>query len=221
MMSEKAPIKISLSTFFLVIAILVIIVMGIYLYIEKINSTKTITELENSNADMENTIDNLQNKIDTIPNTISSDTSNTITQTQATSIPTNTSSSSSANNLTYSSLKGTYEGTVSYNGLTDKVHLTLCKNGMYSYNDIIGTDCAGEGYYTFNGNELTLHQLLRLGNDPGVHIENDTIELKINDDNSITDNKLNTVLKKSSDIVQYEVDICTTLKSALDNGFLN
>ena len=72
-MSEKAPIKISLSTFFLVIALLVIIVMGIYLYIEKTNSDKTITELENSNADMENTIDNLQNKIDSIANTINSD----------------------------------------------------------------------------------------------------------------------------------------------------
>ena len=69
-MSEKAPIKISLSTFFLVIALLVIIVMGIYLYIEKTNSDKTITELENSNADMEATIDNLQSKIDSIANTI-------------------------------------------------------------------------------------------------------------------------------------------------------
>lgn len=73
MMSEKAPIKISLSTFFLVIAILVIIVMGMFLYIEKSNSDKTISELENSNADMEATIDNLQNKIDTIANTIDSD----------------------------------------------------------------------------------------------------------------------------------------------------
>lgn len=72
-MSEKAPIKISLSTFFLVIAILVIVVMGVFLYIEKTNSDKTIAELENSNADMEATIDNLQNKIDTIANTIGSD----------------------------------------------------------------------------------------------------------------------------------------------------
>lgn len=77
-MSEKAPIKISLSTFFLVIALLVIIVMGIYLYIEKTNSDKTITELENSNADMEATIDNLQNKIDSIANTINSDNKTTI-----------------------------------------------------------------------------------------------------------------------------------------------
>ena len=72
MMSEKAPIKISLSTFFLVIAILVIIFMAMYLYIEKTNSNKTIAELENSNADMENTIDNLQNKIDSIADTINS-----------------------------------------------------------------------------------------------------------------------------------------------------
>lgn len=77
-MSEKTPVKISLSTFFLVIAILVIIAMGMYLYIEKTNSNKIITELENSNADMEATIDNLQDKIDTISNTINSNTSTNI-----------------------------------------------------------------------------------------------------------------------------------------------
>ena len=164
-MSEKAPIKISLSTFFLVIAILVIIVMGVYLYIQKTNSDKTIAELENSNASLETTIDNLQNKIDTIANTIDSDTSNATTQTQATSIPTNESSSSASTNLTYSSLKGTYEGTVTSHGETGKVYLTLCENGMYSYEDIIGTECAGQGYYTFNDTELTLHQIVRRGND--------------------------------------------------------
>lgn len=233
-MSEKAPMKISLSTFFLVIAILIIIVMGIYLYIEKTNSIKTITELENNNADMETTINNLQSKIDSITNTISSDTSNTTTtQTQATTIPTNTgssssttiptntSSSSSTTTLTYNSLKGTYEGTVISNGETGKVYLTLCANGMYLYEDIIGTECDGQGYYTFNDNELTLHQIVRRANDPGVQIQNEIINLKLNDNNSFTDNKLNTVLKKSSDTVQYEVDICATLKNALDNGLLN
>ena len=88
-MSEKAPIKISLSTFFLVIAILVIIVMGIYLYIEKTNSNKTIAELENSNADMEATIDNLQEKIDTISNTINSNTNTDINNSQTSNTPSN------------------------------------------------------------------------------------------------------------------------------------
>lgn len=76
MMSEKAPIKISLSTFFLVITILVIVVMGVYLYIEKTNSDKTITELEKSNADMETTIDSLQNKIDSTSNIANNSNSN-------------------------------------------------------------------------------------------------------------------------------------------------
>ena len=220
-MNEKTPIKINLSTFFLVITIIVIIIMGIFLYIEKTNSDKTIAELENSNSDMKNTIDNLQNKIETIATTIGSDTSNDTIQNQATAIPTNVSSSSTSTNLTYSSIKGTYEGTVTDHDETGTVYLTLCENGMYLYEDIIGTSGASQGYYTITDNELTLYQIVRRGNDPGVHIEKTTINLKISSINTITDNKLNTTLKKSSDTVREEVDICNTLKIALDNGFLN
>ena len=69
---------------------------------------------------------------------------------------------------------------------------------------------------------LILHQILSCANDPGATISNETINLKINDDSSITDNvSYNTVLKKSSSTVQEEIDICNSLKTRLDSNYLN
>ena len=70
-MSGKEPIKVSLSTFFLIIAIIVIIVMGYFMYQfynEKVIATKESAELKTQ-------VDNLQGKIDTISQTINSNNS--------------------------------------------------------------------------------------------------------------------------------------------------
>ena len=72
-MEEKKSLKISLSTFFLFIAIIVIILMACYIYKEKTNSNKEIADLEANSVNMQNTIDDLQGKIDSISNTINSD----------------------------------------------------------------------------------------------------------------------------------------------------
>lgn len=64
----------SLSTVFLVIAIILIVVMGALLYMQKTEADRQIAELENNASEMQETINDLQGKIDTISNTINSNT---------------------------------------------------------------------------------------------------------------------------------------------------
>ncbi|MBQ2937757.1 MAG: hypothetical protein IJE05_02605 [Clostridia bacterium] len=73
-MEEKKVIKISLSTVFLVIAIILIFIMAYYIYVEKANANKEIASLEANAINMQNTINDLQGKIDNISNTINSST---------------------------------------------------------------------------------------------------------------------------------------------------
>lgn len=75
-MEEKKSIKISLSTFFLILALIVIAFMAYYIYTEKTNANKEIETLEANAVEMQNTIKDLQDKIDTISNTINSNNSN-------------------------------------------------------------------------------------------------------------------------------------------------
>lgn len=72
-MEEKKSIKVSLSTVFLILAIIAIIVMACYIYLDKTNSNKEIAELEANAVNMQNTINDLQGKINSISNTINSD----------------------------------------------------------------------------------------------------------------------------------------------------
>ena len=78
-MEEKNVTKISLSTFFLILAIIAIIVMGIFIY--KLNNDKTAeiqksTELQSQVNNLNGTVSDLQGKINSISQTISSNTSN-------------------------------------------------------------------------------------------------------------------------------------------------
>lgn len=59
-MEEKKSLKISLSTFFLLLAIIVIIAMAYYIYTEKTNYNKEIANLEANAANMQSTIEDLQ-----------------------------------------------------------------------------------------------------------------------------------------------------------------
>lgn len=75
MVSEKTPIKISLSTFFLILAIVVIIVMGFFmykLYNEKSIATQKIDNLNKEINTLEKTVNDFQQKMDSISNTINS-----------------------------------------------------------------------------------------------------------------------------------------------------
>lgn len=72
-MEEKNTTKISLSTFLLIIAIIAIIVMGIFIY--KLNTEKTIetqksADLQAQVSSLNSTVNNLQSKINTISETV-------------------------------------------------------------------------------------------------------------------------------------------------------
>lgn len=56
----------SLLTIFLVITIILIMVMGVFMYMQKTKSDRQINELEDNVIRMQETINNLQGKIDTI-----------------------------------------------------------------------------------------------------------------------------------------------------------
>ena len=79
-MEEKNVTKISLSTFFLIIAIITIIVMGIFIY--KLNNDKSAeiqksTELQAQVNSLNGTLSDLQGKIDKVSETVNSDSSTT------------------------------------------------------------------------------------------------------------------------------------------------
>ena len=61
----------SLSTVFLVIAIILIVVMGALMYMQKTEADRQIAELENNASELQETINNLQGKIDGVSNIIS------------------------------------------------------------------------------------------------------------------------------------------------------
>ncbi|MBQ9658209.1 MAG: hypothetical protein IJV31_05525 [Clostridia bacterium] len=74
-MEEKNVTKISLSTFFLILAIIAIIVMGIFIY--KLNNDKTAeiqksTELQSQVNSLNGTVSDLQGKINKVSETINS-----------------------------------------------------------------------------------------------------------------------------------------------------
>lgn len=76
-MNEKKTIKISLSTFFLIIAIIVIIVMGIYIYkisVEKIREEENVEILNSEVTKLEGTVSSLKEKLNLIANTVNSNT---------------------------------------------------------------------------------------------------------------------------------------------------
>jgi len=60
----------NVSTVFLVISIILIVVMGALLYMQKTEADRQIAELENNASKIQETINDLQGKIDTISNTI-------------------------------------------------------------------------------------------------------------------------------------------------------
>ena len=98
-MEEKKVTKISLSTFFLILAIIAIIVMGIFIY--KLNNDKTVeiqksTELQAKVNSLNGTVSKLQEKINKVSETVNSE-----TPTQANSSNASTTNNSNKNNVTY------------------------------------------------------------------------------------------------------------------------
>lgn len=77
-MEEKKVTKISLSTFFLILAIIIIVVMAIFMYKfynEKIEANEKSAKLQSQVSNLKETVNDLQGKIDNISDTINSNNS--------------------------------------------------------------------------------------------------------------------------------------------------
>lgn len=69
-MEEKKPIKISLSTFFLIVAIIIIIVMGIYIYMDKSKTNEKIDKMKSDIMDKQEEVVELEEKISNLENSV-------------------------------------------------------------------------------------------------------------------------------------------------------
>lgn len=101
-MTEKNPIKITLSTFLLILAIIIIIALICYICISKSNSPKEINEQKSNIADVQNTINNAQNSVDDDVQTNTSPVELNETNVESSSVNSIPSTSSSLKTGTYS-----------------------------------------------------------------------------------------------------------------------
>ena len=85
MKETKEPIKVNVSTFLLIIAMIVIGVMAYFMYSQKMQSDKDIVNLQDEAKKSQATINELQSKLDNVANIASSDknTSNTETKSES------------------------------------------------------------------------------------------------------------------------------------------
>ena len=67
-MEEKKKNKISLSTYLLVLAVLVIAVMAVFIYMQKVNVNREIEGLKKDAEELKSTVVQLQGKLDNISN---------------------------------------------------------------------------------------------------------------------------------------------------------
>lgn len=145
-MEEKKVIKISLSTFFLILAIIVII-MGVFiykLYNEKSIDTKKTTELQAKVDNLNGTLSELQEKNNNISNTIYSNNTSIENIT--------TSNITSDNKTTKDTSKIVLEGNYIFEN--SDVGYEFNKNGNVS---ILGNVSETKGTYTTTGeNEITI-----------------------------------------------------------------
>lgn len=156
-MEKKEPIKVSMSTFFLILAIIVIAVMGYFLYTANAKTNDMISKEKELNAKitkLENEkIESTQAQINATKNNVDNE---------------NASSNEAIKNLSYSTLSGIYIGEAKVEPRTTpdgdtKVYLYLYEDGGFIYNNIPGGFESGiSGYYTFNEKEIVLHEVVAM-----------------------------------------------------------
>ena len=174
-MTQKEPTKISLSTFFLLLALVVIIIMAF-----------TIWGLYHKNLNNTNKEIYLNNNSDTSKGDYS-----VAEVTDSSSKATNTSEKKT---FSYSDVQGLYNGTATDSakdeeGSNRNYELYLYENGTFIYSNYISTSAGYIGNYTIVDNTINLNYLFSTGNDSALTAASGTKTLKINDDGSITDTK--------------------------------
>ena len=165
-MEEKKQIKISVSGFFLILAIIVIVVMGYFIY--KISTEKT--EKENQIANLNNEVSSLQSasrelqgKIDNIANTINS---------------TNNIENKTSNNNKLTTIEGEFLPQIE--GAHDAAVYIFKKDGTVEFEG----NYASIGTYTINGDEINIAYTKVTGPDLDENI-NTKENVKIIDENTL------------------------------------
>lgn len=166
-MEEKKATKISLSTFFLIIAIIAICVMGFFLYVSNTKTNDMISKEKELNAKIAKLEDDIASKQTQISATTANANANGEKTNSIESNNTTSNNSSIEKNYTVNSLSGLYVGDAKVepgttpNGETT-VYLYLYEDGGFCYNNNPGLGSGIVGYYTFNGNDLILHEVVAM-----------------------------------------------------------
>ena len=190
-MEEKNVTKISLSTFFLILAIIAIIVMGIFIY--KLNNDKTAeiqksTELQSQVNSLNETVNDLQGKINNISETINNNNNSSET----------INNNNSSNENTQSSKKYQISGTYyQKNAQGDEPNYTFSSNNKVTYGSL--WTCSGT--YTINNNTIKISFTGAVdpdGNKANVkdYGVKESVELTIIDDNKLKDNSDGVIYSK-------------------------
>lgn len=179
-MDEKKELKISLSTFLLVLSLIAIIIMAYFIY--KLNNEKMAEIEKNKNlnsqaSSLQTTVNQLQEK----NNDMNSQISKIITPKDISGI------------YTYSK-KLDEQTQVSY-------LLILYPNGTFDYDHSVYAAGGEIGNYVIDGNTIILNKLFYTFSDASIDATSGESKLTINDDGSISDSN------KYFDLSDYNVDL--------------
>ena len=162
-MEEKKATKISLSTFLLILAIIIIVIMGIFIFKlnnDKNRETQRATELETQVSRLNSTVNNLQEKINKVSETINSENTTNVEENSVVEQPTTNTSTTvqdkyteitdklNEDDLFYpTNVVKNSDGSYTLNGVLytkftlSKTELeNAIKNGSYKYLNQFGTD---------------------------------------------------------------------------------
>ena len=184
-MEEKNTTKISLSTFLLIIAIIAIVIMGVFIY--KLNKDKTAeiqksTELQSQVNSLNGTVSDLQGKINKVSETANQENKNETTN-NAVKVQENNSKDSNNENIN----KKTISGKFAQNSPDDKGGYWFDAGEYWFKND--GTvenvsTVSYSGIYKINGSIISIHWTEVDDEDIKVSERKDT-EILIKDDNTL------------------------------------
>ena len=179
-MEEKKITKMSLSSFFLIIAIIAICVMGFFIYKlndDKIKATEQVSKLSNRVELLES--DKNETKETIIEKT---NTNTEMAKNNSESIVNNT-----KNTYFYKDIKGIYECSKNYSDVSSSYKLTLYENGTFKYLIAFEYPTTLIGNYIIVDDEIRLNEIFVMGGSAGLSATSQTLTLKINSDGTIGD----------------------------------
>ncbi|MCI8410998.1 MAG: hypothetical protein HFJ40_00820 [Clostridia bacterium] len=199
-MEEKNTIKISLSTFFLILAIIAICIISYFMFEFYNEKNQLETEVVSLNVQNKNFANRISEENQSIENISESSTETTI--------DTNTKTYS------YEDIKGLYRFTTEVQKQVEVFYnLCLYENGTFEYEYGIENQSSIIGNYIIVDDILILNKMFTGGSDVGLRTSSGEIKLKINTNGILTDT--NNLLSDSIKERGLNIDLSNiTLKKA-------